>query len=97
MPKRPRDGAFRLGQGFSRLEGDLVGEYPSGDTAVLELLWKGLHTGPLQMPTGTIPPSNKPIEMPACQVVKVEAGKVQSLNHYFDIATLLKEIGAFKG
>jgi len=49
------------------------------------------------MPTGTIPPSNKPIEMPACQVVKVEGSKVQSVNHYFDLATMLRQIGAFKG
>ena len=74
-----------------------VGEYASGDTAILEMVWKGVHTGPLQTPTGTIPPSNKPIEVPACQVVKVNGGKVQSVTHYFDMATLLKQIGAFKG
>lgn len=61
----------RLGQGLSRLEGE--------------------------MPTGTISPSDKPIEMPACQVVKVEGAKVQSVNHYFDLATMLRQIGAFKG
>src|SRR5271166_6132179 len=31
-----------------------VREFASGDTAVLELVWKGVHTGPLQGPTGTI-------------------------------------------
>jgi SnoaL-like polyketide cyclase len=56
-----------------------VGEYASGDTAILEMVWKGVHTGPLQTPTGTIPPSNKPIEVPACQIVKVDGGKVQSV------------------
>jgi steroid delta-isomerase-like uncharacterized protein len=74
-----------------------VGEYASGNTAILEMVWKGVHTGPLQTPTGTIPPSNKPIEVPACQVVKVDGGKVQSVTHYFDMATLLKQIGALKG
>ena len=42
-----------------------VREFASGDTAVFELVWKGVHTGPLQTPTGTIPASNKPIEVPA--------------------------------
>jgi steroid delta-isomerase-like uncharacterized protein len=74
-----------------------VAEYASGDTAVLEVIWKGVHTGPLQMPTGTIPASNRRIEIPACQVVKVEGGKVQSFTHYFDMMTLLTQIGAFKG
>ena len=74
-----------------------VGEYASGDTAIIEVVWKGTHTGALEAPTGTIPPSNKPIELPACQVVKVENGKVKSFTHYFDMATLLTQIGAFKG
>src|SRR5262249_22013869 len=74
-----------------------AGEYASGDTAILEMVWKGVHTGPLQTPTGTIPPSNKRIEVPACQVVKVDGGKVQSVTHYFDMATLLRQIGVLKG
>lgn len=74
-----------------------VGEYAIGDTAIIEVVWTGTHTGPLQTPTGTIPPSNKRIELPACQVIKVEAGKVKSFTQYFDMATLLNQIGAFKG
>ena len=73
-----------------------VGEFASGDTAVFELVWKGVHTGPLQTPTGTIPASNKPIEVPACQVVQVEGGKGKSASHYFDMLTLLTQIGAMK-
>jgi steroid delta-isomerase-like uncharacterized protein len=74
-----------------------VREFTSGDTAVFELVWKGVHTGPLQTPTGTIPASNKPIEIPACQVVQVEGGKVTRVSHYFDMLTLLTQIGATKG
>ena len=51
-------------------------EYASGDNAVLELVWKGVHTGPLQTPTGAIPASNKPIEMPACEVFRTQDGKI---------------------
>jgi steroid delta-isomerase-like uncharacterized protein len=74
-----------------------VGEYASGDTAIMEVVWKGVHTGPLQTPTGTIPSSNKRIELPACQVIKVEGGKVKNFTHYFDMVTLLTQIGALKG
>jgi steroid delta-isomerase-like uncharacterized protein len=74
-----------------------VAEYASGNTAILEVVWKGVHTGPLQTPTGTIPASNKRIEVPACQVVEVEGGKVRSFTHYFDMMTLLTQIGAMKG
>jgi steroid delta-isomerase-like uncharacterized protein len=74
-----------------------VSEHASGDTAIIEVIWRGVHTGPLQTATDTIPPSNKRIEVPACQVIKVEGGKVKSFTHYFDMVTLLTQIGAFKG
>jgi steroid delta-isomerase-like uncharacterized protein len=85
-------------QGWARAFPDskatFVRAFVSGDTAVLELVWKGVHTGPLQTPTGTIPPSNKPIELPACQIVQVEGGKITSATHYFDMLTMLTQIGA---
>jgi steroid delta-isomerase-like uncharacterized protein len=79
---------------FPDSKATFVRAFVSGDTAVLELVWKGVHTGPLQTPTGTIPPSNKPIELPACQIVQVEDGKVKSATHYFDMLTMLTQIGA---
>ncbi len=81
---------------FPDSKATIVREIASGDTAVFELVWKGVHAGPLQTPTGTIPASNKPIEMPACQVVQVEGGKIKSASHYFDMLTMLTQIGATK-
>ena len=74
-------------------KGTLIREFASNDTAILELVWKGVHTGPLQTPTGAIPASNKPIEVPACEVFRVEGGKVRGTTHYFDMLTLLNQIG----
>jgi steroid delta-isomerase-like uncharacterized protein len=67
----------------------------SGNTVTLELTWRGTHTGPLQTPTGALPPSGKTIGIRACQVVEVADGKVQAVRHYFDMATLLQQLGAF--
>jgi hypothetical protein len=63
---------------FPDSKATFVREFASGDTAVLEIVWKGVHSGPLQTPTGIIPASNKSIEMPACQVVQVEGGKIRA-------------------
>ena len=79
---------------FPDSKATFVSEFGSGDTAVLELVWKGVHTGPLQTPTSIIPASNKPVEMPACQVIQVEGGKIKSASHYFDMLTMLTQIGA---
>ena len=74
-----------------------LAEYASGDTAVLEIVWKGTHTGPLQTAAGTIQPSNKRIEIPACQIITLQNGKVKTYTHYFDMVTLLTQIGAMQG
>lgn len=65
-------------QAFPDSKGTFVREFASNDTAILELVWKGVHTGPLQTPTGAIPPSNKPIEVPACEAFRVEGGKSEA-------------------
>jgi len=67
--------------------------FVSGNTVVLELTWTGRHTGPLQTPGGTITGTGKAIDIRACQITEVVDGKAHATRHYFDMATLLKQIG----
>jgi hypothetical protein len=53
---------------------------------VIEVVSKGIQTGMLEAPSGTIPASNKPLEIAASQVIQVEGGKGKSFTHYFDTA-----------
>lgn len=64
-----------------------------GNTVILEVTWRGTHTGTLQTPTGQIPATFKKIEMRACNVVDVVDGRVQQMRQYFDMATLMGQIG----
>jgi len=66
----------------------------SGDIAILELTWRGTHKGALKTPAGEIAATGKKIEIRACQVVEVAGDKVKSIRHYFDMATMLQQIGA---
>src|SRR5205809_2487745 len=68
--------------------------YASGDTVVLEVTWRGTHKGPLQTETGQIPATGKPIEIRACGVLEIAGGKAKSMRHYWDMATMLQQIGA---
>jgi len=68
----------------------------SGTTVVLELTWHGTHTGPLQTPEGSVASTGKPIEVPACMVLEIGDGKVKSMRHYFDMATLMQQLGISK-
>jgi len=81
---------------FPDSKATFVREHASGDTAILEIIWKGIHSGPLQMPNGEVPASNKALDMPACHINRVEGGKIKSIAHYFDMLTMLTQIGVLK-
>ncbi len=66
----------------------------SGNTVVFEVTWTGTHKGPLQTPKGAIPATGKRIEVRACIVNEIAGEKVKEERHYFDLATLLQQIGA---
>lgn len=67
--------------------------FVDGETVVVQLTWGGTHTGPLQSPEGEIPPTGKEIDLPSCQVIRVQDGKAVSMRQYFDMATLLSQLG----
>jgi steroid delta-isomerase-like uncharacterized protein len=92
------DAAITLWQGWAQAFPDskatFHGGLPSGNSVVLELTWKGTHKGPLQTPKGSIPATGKPIEIRACIVAELAGDKVKAQRHYFDMATLLQQLGA---
>jgi steroid delta-isomerase-like uncharacterized protein len=68
-------------------------EHVSGDAVVLELTWNGTHTGPLRTPDGEIPPTGRKVEFRACQILEVVDDRTSTMRHYFDMATMLRQLG----
>lgn len=64
-----------------------------GDTVVLRLTWRGENSGPLSLPTGEVAPTGKTVEFKACQVTRVEDGKAVATTHYWDLQTMLSQLG----
>jgi predicted ester cyclase len=61
----------------------------------IEVTWEGTHSGPMATPDGQeLPPSNKRITVKSVEVIEIEDGKIKALRHYFDLMTLLQQIGA---
>ena len=81
-------------QAFPDAAGTVKSTYASGNTAILEVTWKGTHSGPLTTAEGTIPASGKRQETPAAIFFTFEGDKIKESRHYFDSLTLLKQIGA---
>ncbi|HEY7636116.1 MAG TPA: ester cyclase [Gemmatimonadales bacterium] len=65
----------------------------SGDTAVIEVTWRGTHKGQLQTPKGPLAPTGKRIEIRACNVIQMDGEKAKSQRQYFDMVTMLQQLG----
>ena len=71
-----------------------VGNVIAGDEgAVVEFRGSGTHTGPLLAPTGEIPATGKPVNIPFCDVMQIKDGKITSIHSYFDAATMMGQLG----
>jgi steroid delta-isomerase-like uncharacterized protein len=67
--------------------------FVSGNTVVLEVTWRGTHRGPLHTPGGQIAATGKTFDLPACQIIEIADGKATSMRQYFDMATLMQQLG----
>jgi steroid delta-isomerase-like uncharacterized protein len=68
-----------------------------GNMICLELTWEGTQSGPMRTPDGReLPASNRHGTVKACQVMEVEDGKIVATRHYFDLMTLMQQVGAME-
>ncbi|MGH7631049.1 MAG: ester cyclase [Gemmatimonadales bacterium] len=90
--------AITLFQGWAAAFPDSRGTFgaaiASGNTVALEVTWEGTHQGTLQTPDGTVAPTGKRFEIRACLVMELTGEKVSLQRQYFDMATLLRQLGA---
>ncbi len=75
-------------------KGTIRNAFASGDSVAIEVTWTGTQTGPLVGPGGTIPPSGKSMSLPGAQLITFQGDKIKELHQYFDMMTLLKQLGA---
>jgi len=79
---------------MSNCSGAIGDIYVSGNWVVLEVVWTGTHSGPLQTPLGEIAPSGKSMSNPGVQIQRIENGQVAEIRNYFDMLVILREFGA---
>jgi len=81
-------------QAFPDSKGSFDQTHVAGDdTVLLELTWRGTHKGQLETPMGSIPPTGKQIEVRAVAIVELKGEKARTQRHFFDMATLLRQLG----
>jgi len=79
---------------FPDLTGEVIRLITGDQVAAAEIVWTGTHTGPLVTPSGTIPPTGKPITVHATKVFAFEGDLIKYSRHYWDMTELLGAIGA---
>jgi steroid delta-isomerase-like uncharacterized protein len=81
-------------EAFPDGHGTVERAYAAGDTVTLEITWAGTHTGRMLTPDGQeLPPSNRHATVSACEVIEIEDGRIKATRHYFDLMTILAQIG----
>lgn len=81
-------------QAMPDAKGTVTNAMASGNTATLQITWEGTQTGPLAGPGGTLPPSGKRQLTRAAFIATVDEGKIKEAYQYFDMMTLLQQLGA---
>jgi steroid delta-isomerase-like uncharacterized protein len=80
-------------QTFPDVQGTVDHAFADGNTVVLEVTWKGIHTGPLQGPSGAIPATGKQQTTRASWVMTFDGDKITDSRHYFDMLSLMQQLG----
>ena len=82
---------------FPDMHRELYRFYVTGDTVVVELALQGTHRGPLELPSGTVPPTGRRMDAPCCDVFQLRNGKIQSFNCYPSGTVILAQLGILPG
>jgi steroid delta-isomerase-like uncharacterized protein len=84
-------------QGWKRampdVKGTVTNACATGDTVVIEVTWKGTHTGPLQGPRGTVPATGKQQTTRSSWIMNFDGGKIKESRNYFDMLSFLQQLG----
>ena len=80
-------------QAMPDVRGTVTNAWAMGNTVVLEITWKGTHTGPLQGPSGIVPATGKQQTTRAGWVLNFDGGKIKDSRHYFDMFSFMQQLG----
>jgi ketosteroid isomerase-like protein len=78
---------------FPNMRTELTKVFATEDQVVLEGMFRGTSTGSRTLPTGALPATGGSIEPRCCFVIQIRKGKIVSVRTYYDLTTLLEQLG----
>lgn len=73
---------------------EIVNSFSEGDTAVVEGVFSGRHTGALRTPDGEIPASGNAVSFPFVDIFQVRDDRCVSHRVYWDSMAMMAQLGA---
>lgn len=64
-----------------------------GDVVLVEAIGRGTHNGVLHSPFGDLQPTGKKVEIPFCDVIRLQNGKIVGGRSYYDFSMFLRQLG----
>jgi steroid delta-isomerase-like uncharacterized protein len=80
-------------EAFADSRAEVTNTFATEDQVVLELTSRGTNIGLLDLPSGAIPATGHSYELRLCQVYQIRNGKIVSYHTYYDMMTLLEQLG----
>ena len=71
----------------------LTNAFATEDQVTLEFTSRGTSIGSLPLPPGTLKAPGRSFELRFCQVVQIRNGKIVRFRTYYDMLTLLEQLG----
>jgi steroid delta-isomerase-like uncharacterized protein len=78
---------------FPDMHRELHSFYVVDNIVVVQLHLQGTHNGPLELPTGTIPPTGKRMDAPCCDVFELVDGKIKRFDCYAAASVIAAQLG----
>lgn len=82
---------------FPDVHRELFNIHVAGDVVIVELAIRGTHKGDLALASGTLAPTGKTIDVPSCDVFRLESGKIISFHCYNEASAMQQQLGLVPG
>lgn len=93
-PEGYKQSILTFTEGFPGSSLEITNAFGTEDQAVIEYVGRGTHKGPLHLHSGNpIPATGRSAEVRFCNVYQFSNEKVVSVHSYYDLMTLLQQLG----
>jgi ketosteroid isomerase-like protein len=86
----------QYGAAFADMHRELYDVWSVANTVFVRLALQGTHTGPLETPFGTIPPTGNKMDAPCVDIFELANGRIKKFDCYPEGSVILAQLGVIE-